>query len=768
MSTRALLCSLCFLALACGDDDAPARDAGPDDDAAIPDAGADAGGTTTCSTELPDELATRGRWDEGFTIAGVTGLDGYAPVVRDVAAAPDGSALVAGYFRWAGVTRAHGIARIAGEELTAWEGADDLAPSPEGYAAVAIAPDGAVVLATYQRGGEREGRIVRWRDGQVDELGRFTGNVRVLRFVGERLYALGTLALVDGPRHAAILDGDAGEALPGGDPDGPVFDLLERADGSLVFGGEFTRIGGAAAQRGAALDEGVWSALDVPESLRVITLAEHEGTLLAGGVFWLDVANRESAGVARRVGDAWERLGGGVSLGGALGDASGVVAELVVDAHGVLAIGCFDRAGGEPALGFARWSGDAWRAIATGRAGGLWFTEGACGFELLPEVVFEMGPVQRATVVGAGESERVIVGGELAGTGDVASQSVLTIVGDEVEAIGTAGAGLAGQIVDLVRGGPSCAIHAFLAATHLGGTPFDGSIAILEGSAWRPAAPALPEDVQCSRFTVDTDGRYFVACTRWAGESPRVVVLRSEDGGAWRAIGDELVGTAFAIELGPDGRPWFGVGSEPGRVARVLDDSVELLPGEFEGPILAIAAHGADLVVGGGFLRIDDREVARIARWDGATWQPLGDGSSAAISALAVGEDVVYAATHDEGDPSRRVLGRFAGGTWTELATPERGLGAPLEGTSHTFTALELQGDTLIAVGYVWPAEGGRNVYVYQDDRLTALGGGVGAMAVDAVVATDDAVVLGGSIAEVGAGDATRPSIGVARWLAGE
>jgi hypothetical protein len=760
---------MCLALLACGDDDGPALDGGPDDAAAIPDAGADAGGgTTTCSAELPDELATRGRWDEGFTVAGVTGLDGYTPVVRDVAAAPDGSAIVVGYFRWSGTTRALGIARVDGDALVAWQGAGDLPPSPEGYAAVAIAPDGAVALATYQRGGTREGRIVRWRDGEVEELGRFTGNVRTLRFVGDRLYALGTLAIVDGPRHVAIFDGDGWAGLPGGDPDGPAFDLLERADGSLVFGGEFTRIGGTAAQRVAALDEGVWSALDVPESLRVITLAEHEGTLLAGGVFWLAVANRESAGVARRVGDAWERLGGGVSFGGALGDASGVVAELVVDAHGVLAIGCFDRAGGEPAAGFARWSGDAWRAIATDRPGGLWFTEGACGFELPPEVVFEMGPVQRATVVGAGESERVIVGGELSGMGDVASQSVLAIAGEDVEALGAPGAGLSGQVVDLARGGPSCAVHALVAATHLGGTPFDGSIAILEGSTWRPAAPALPADTQCSQLVVDPDGRLFVACTRWAGETPRAVVLRSEDGGAWRVIGDELVGPALAIELGPEGRPWIGVGSEPGRVARVLDDSVELLPGAFEGPILAISAHGADVVVGGGFLRIDEREVSRIARWDGATWQPLGDGSSAAISALAVGEDVVYAATHDEGDPSRRVLGRFAGGTWTELATPERGLGAPLEGTSHTFTDLELQGDTLIAVGYVWPEDGGRNVYVYQDDRLRVLGGGVGAMSVDAVATTDDAVILGGAIAEVGAGDATRPSIGVARWLVGE
>lgn len=760
MPTRLLLASWCVFALACGDDDTSAHDAGSGD-AAIPDSGVDGGAGPTCTATLPDELATRGRWDEGFTIAGVTGLDGYTPVVRDVAASPDGSALVVGYFRWAGAARAHGVVRVTGDELAAWEGADDLASTPEGYASVAIAPDGAVVLATYQRGGAREGRIVRWRDGEVDELGRFTGNVRALRFVGDRLHALGTLAMLDGPRHAAIFDGDAWEGLPGGDPDGPVFDLLERDDGSLVLGGEFTRIGGIAAERVAVLDDGVWSALDVPESLRVITLAEHEGTLVAGGVFLLDETNRESAGVARRVGDAWERLGGGV----ALGEGSGVVADLVVDAHGLLAVGCFDRAGGVPVSGFARWSGEAWRAIDRGGAGSVWFTEGACGFELLSEVVFEMGPVQRATTVGAPGSERVLVGGELPGAGGVASQSVLAVVGDQVEAIGAGGAGLAGQVVDLVRGGPSCAVHALLSATHLGGVSFDGSVAILDGSTWRPAAPALPSDVQCSRFTVDADGRLFVACTRWEGETPRAVVLRSEGGSAWRAIGDELVGTAFAIVLGPDGRPWFGVGSEPGRVARVLDDAVELLPGAFEGPILALAAHGTDLVVGGGFLRIDDREIARIARWDGTTWQPLGEGSSAAISALAVGEDVVYAATHDEGDPSRRVLGRFAGGTWTELATPERGLGAPLEGTSHTFTALELQGDTLIAVGYVWPEDGGRNVYVYQDDRLRALGGGVGALSVDAVVATDDAVILGGSIAEVGAGDATRPSIGIARRI---
>jgi hypothetical protein len=60
----------------------------------------------------------------------------------------------------------------------------------------------------------------------------------------------------------------------------------------------------------------------------------------------------------------------------------------------------------------------------------------------------------------------------------------------------------------------------------------------------------------------------------------------------------------------------------------------------------------------------------------------------------------------------------------------------------------------------------GRGLLVYQGGTLRALAGGVGAMSVDDVTLTDDAVWVAGSIAQAGPPEARVSSIGVARYAA--
>ena len=86
--------------------------------------------------------------------------------------------------------------------------------------------------------------------------------------------------------------------------------------------------------------------------------------------------------------------------------------------------------------------------------------------------------------------------------------------------------------------------------------------------------------------------------------------------------------------------------------------------------------------------------------------------------------------------------------------------------STHTFTALREIGSQLLAVGYVWPETGGRNAFIYDGERFTSIGGGIAAISVDAVVPDATGIWFGGSIAEVGSGDAVIPSVGIAhlRW----
>jgi trimeric autotransporter adhesin len=173
---------------------------------------------------------------------------------------------------------------------------------------------------------------------------------------------------------------------------------------------------------------------------------------------------------------------------------------------------------------------------------------------------------------------------------------------------------------------------------------------------------------------------------------------------------------------------------------------------------------GFDVIVGGPFLHAGDVEAQRIARWDGTAWSPLGAGLATTPSALAAANGIVYAATHDEGTSGRLLLGRFDGTSWVDIATPANGLGRPFELTTHTFTALEARGDVLLAAGSLWTEDGARNAFVYQDGTFRALGGGVGALSVDAIEAGPDGIVVGGAIAEAGASDETVPSIGIAHF----
>lgn len=199
-----------------------------------------------------------------------------------------------------------------------------------------------------------------------------------------------------------------------------------------------------------------------------------------------------------------------------------------------------------------------------------------------------------------------------------------------------------------------------------------------------------------------------------------------------------------------------------------------------------------------------------IARWDGQRWHPLGETSVSAAGVwfqsalcgfepgalvpwyvdrqrLFDGGDRLYVGYEGGGvglvasqsliawrdgaweaqGETGLVLGAWDGGDWYELATPERGLPAPEPDSTPTFLALAKAGTRLIAAGYVRPENTGRHVYVYENGRFQAIGGGVHAMTVAAVAVTDDALWFGGSIAEVGSGEGLRASVGIARYYWG-
>jgi len=106
--------------------------------------------------------------------------------------------------------------------------------------------------------------------------------------------------------------------------------------------------------------------------------------------------------------------------------------------------------------------------------------------------------------------------------------------------------------------------------------------------------------------------------------------------------------------------------SWPGSTARHFT----LVESRFDAPVSQLDVAGsADVIAAGAFSMVAGLPAAHIARWNGATWRPLGPGVPGAVTALAHNGGVVYVSSVNDGSGAL-LLGAFDGITWRELATP--------------------------------------------------------------------------------------------------
>jgi hypothetical protein len=137
---RRLALFVLVVAASCGDN----RSATPPPDGQPPPDG----NGEVCSLDLSAAALTGGTWDTRFTYPGFTGPDGHAPTLYNFARDTDGSILAAGEFSYVGAERVPPLMRLRNgvwePARSSWE-----LPLPDsGFAAVAVAPDGKLALAT--------------------------------------------------------------------------------------------------------------------------------------------------------------------------------------------------------------------------------------------------------------------------------------------------------------------------------------------------------------------------------------------------------------------------------------------------------------------------------------------------------------------------------------------------------------------------------------------------------------------------------------------
>lgn len=755
-----------MLALAaCGGGTLPADGGLPDGalpDGAVPDATVPDGGTPAprCGDGIAD--LDRGAWDTRFGIAGLTGHDGLAPTVHDFARAPDGSIVAAGRFEWLGLDRVPPLLRLRDDGTweparTTWE----LEPPATGFSAVAYAEDGTLALATHDTFGERAGEI--WIDDGTGlrVIGRLEGLVRSLAFFDGKLWVAGIFRMQGGAIEGlATWNGATWSVPPGGAVrGGHALELFVDGD-RLYVGGDFNGVGGIDAARVASFDGEAWGALNLAGGWVYALARGPDGALYAGGV--MRYGDSGAGGIARWTGSAWAPVGEGLAIAAY----PGVVTDIVAHEGGLDVTGCFSSIGAEGSEGtrvadsLARWTGTAWESLDDGTTPvrAPWFQHAVCGDEG-PTAIWEVSHQRLAH-----DGQRLVVGGSFAGAGGVLSQALVAHDGERWSAQGVSGLGIGGQLDRIAVGGEGCDVYGLGAFTHAAGDAGSGRLARFTGDGWDVIADSLTGAELCWALDVSRDGAVAVGCIDAPppdGSEPEGIVLRVVDGALVR-VPIAGLGPVHTVRFDDEGTLWVAGGGARGYVGTLRGDAFTLVSEGFDGSVsrVDVDARG-ELIAAGLFTRVGDVSARGIARLANGTWSALGEGVPGQAIALARHEDRIYVSTYDLGAGSY-LLGAFDGTRWVELATAAAGL---TRESHFSFEALRSTRDGLLAVGTAVLDDGSaRGALVYRDGRFEALGGGVGAMWIGSVALTDDAVWIGGSIAEVGRGDARRSSVGVARW----
>lgn len=466
-------------------------------------------------------------------------------------------------------------------------------------------------------------------------------------------------------------------------------------------------------------------------------------------------------GVSRYRNGAWEQIG--EAFGGEVNE---LTLLPTVAGPRLVATGTFDSLGTATSAGLALWDGAAWQNI------------GASG-------VVNLEPnsaVLSTAILDIGAGPRLYFGGSFLRLDDVAARNVASWNGVAFESLGR-GAGL---------DSPAATFESFEGALYAGGAFRDAPganrsfLARWSGVEWSADAPAVDAAVQkLGPGDLGSGERLYVAHLLpqptpqhflWdgalttplpapGGESPLIETQLVHDSGA----GPELyVAGRFVSVDGVtvrniarwNGQTWSSVGVQAPKQ-----------------PVYALAFHddgqggGEQLYAAGSFTVAGGQAALRVARFDGATWGPVGLGLSAPVNALVVHDDgsgpKLYAGGSFGFAPPFAAPGvaRWNGVSWEPVGA---GLG---DGLSASVNALAVHDDgsgpVLIAGGSFLTSGANvvRRLARWDGAAWTEFGGGADGT-VTALASLDDgtglgrALWVGGNFRTVGGVVSTS----VARW----
>lgn len=542
-------------------------------------------------------------------------------------------------------------------------------------------------------------------------------------------------------------DGNWSDAFTMNGTNGTVYALAIDGNGNVYAGGNFTTVGGIAANYVAKWNGSTWMSLGTGTNGIVRTLAvDSNDNVYAGGGF-ATAGGIAAARVAKWNGTTWSGLGAGIN---------GTVNALAVDGNGNLyAGGVFTAAGAIVANCVAMWNGTAWSGMGTGI-----------------NTPFSSSSVFALAVDGSGN---VYAGGYFKTAGNVIANGVAKWDGGAWLALGT---GINIGVYALAVDG-SGNLYAGGNFTMAGGVATDG-VAKWNGSAWNALGAdtnSLLSNGGISALAVDGSGNLYVGGAFAAsGGTPSTNYLTKWDGTAWSGLGsgisgvvDRTNGVVNALAVRGNGNLYnggnFGVAGDAAvnNLAQWNNSSatwagvgLTTAGAGINGLVYELVADGiGNLYAAGNFTTAGRVVAGRVAKWNGTAWAALGSGMDGVVSALTVdGSGNLYAAGDftTAGGVAASHIAKWNGTAWSAL-------GAGINGIAN---ALAIDGSGNLYAGGDFTMAGGvaaSRVAKWNGTAWAALGAGANGV-VRALLIDGSNIYAGGGFLTAGGIAASR----VAKW----
>jgi hypothetical protein len=475
-----------------------------------------------------------------------------------------------------------------------------------------------------------------------------------------------------------------GFGLNGLNNDAVAMAVFDDGSGSALYvGGNFTSAGGNEADRIAKWNGSSWSSvgggLGTVNGGSVSALAVFDDgsgpALYAGGSF-SSAGGTSVNNIARWNGSSWAALGGGVGGGGS----PPVRALAVLDDGTGPALyvgGQFSVVGGVNASNVAKWNGSSWSVLANG---------------------LSFGAVSALTVFDDGNGPALYAGGSFATSGGTPVNHIAKWNGTRWSALGS---GLGSTQSDSVAAltvyddGTGPALYAAGSFQFAGALLVNG-VAKWNGSSWSSLGTGLGNGGAFALGVFDdgTGPALFLGGIFDVVDGINAHSIAEWNGSIWSALGGGISGggvdlSVKTLAVFDDGSGLvLHVGGGLLQAGGINVNHIAKWNGTIWSPcngggngmdsyVSALTAFddgsGSAIFAGGGFTLAGGVNVARIAKWNGATWSPLGSGVNGPVFALTGFDDgsgpALYAGGNftQAGGTGAFNVARWNGSSWSSL-----------------------------------------------------------------------------------------------------